>query len=225
MPSQTPRTPQSLKASNQWPVCRIVAYYRVSTERQGRSGLGLEGQRATVREHAQRNGGSILAEYTEVESGRRSNRPQLAAALAHAKRSQAVLVVAKLDRLSRNVAFLAALMESKVEFVCCDYPTANKLTIHILVAVAEHEAELISRRTKDALQAYKARGGKLGSSRPGHWKGREHLRTVGIAKGRVVAAQVVRQLADDAYRDIYPLMRDRRQAAGDEGSGHHVGRV
>jgi len=118
-------------------------------------------------------------------------------------------VVAKLDRLSRNVAFLSKLMESKVEFVCCDYPTANKLTIHILVAVAEHEAELISRRTKDALAAYKARGGKLGSARPGHWKGREHLR--GTAKAQPLGAAAMRRLADEAYRHLYPLVRDMRQ--------------
>jgi DNA invertase Pin-like site-specific DNA recombinase len=104
----------------------------------------------------------IIGMYTEVESGKRSDRPQLAKALAHARRSKATLVVAKLDRLSRNVAFLSALMESKVPFVACDNPHANKLTLHILVAMAEHEAEMISKRTKDALAAYKARGGLLG---------------------------------------------------------------
>jgi DNA invertase Pin-like site-specific DNA recombinase len=190
---------------------RLIAYYRVSTQKQGHSGLGLESQQAAVKAHGKAAGGTILAEYTEVESGRKSNRPQLAAALAHAKRSKATLVVAKLDRLSRNVAFLSALMESRVEFVALDCPFADKFTIHVLVAAAQKQADDISKWTKDALAAYKARGGKLGSARPGHWKGREHLRRAGIAKGRLVAAQVVRRLANEAYRDIYPLMRDMRQ--------------
>jgi len=192
------------------PVPLIIAYYRVSTARQGRSGLGLEAQRAAVIEFARRHGGKIVAEYTEVETGKRSDRPKLAAALPHAKLSRATLVVAKLDRLSRDVAFLSALMKSGVEFVCCDYPTANKLTIHILVAVAEHEAELISLRTKEALAAYKARGGKLGSARPGHWKGREHLR--GYAKAAPLGAAKMRRLADDRYRHLYPLMREMRDS-------------
>jgi DNA invertase Pin-like site-specific DNA recombinase len=184
----------------------MIAYFRVSTKEQGDSGLGLEGQRAAVRAHAAAHGGRVMAEYVEVESGRRADRPQLAAALAHARRSKARLVVAKLDRLSRNVAFLSALMESKVDFVCCDNPHATKLTIHILAAVAEHEAEAISQRTRAAMQAYKARGGKLGSARPGHWAGREHLRRAGIAKGRQRAAIVLRRQADEAYCDLYPVV-------------------
>src|SRR5439155_15240243 len=120
------------------------------------------GQQVAVETHAHQAGLPILARYLEVESGRRTDRPQLARALAHARRSKATLVVAKLDRLSRNLAFLSALMESKVPIVCCDNPAANKLTLHILVAMAEHEAEMISKRTKDALAAYKACGGLLG---------------------------------------------------------------
>jgi DNA invertase Pin-like site-specific DNA recombinase len=101
-------------------------------------------------------------------------------------------------------------MESKVDFVCCDYPTANKLTIHILVAVAEHEAELISKRTREALAAYKARGGKLGSARPGHWKGREHLR--GTSKAQPLGAAAMRRQADERYRHLYPLVREMRDS-------------
>jgi DNA invertase Pin-like site-specific DNA recombinase len=138
-----------------------VCYLRVSTDRQGQSGLGLEAQRKAVLDF--RNGGQwkLADEFVEVESGKRSDRPQLAAALA-CKRLKARLVVAKLDRLARNVAFISRLMERGVEFVAADMPFANKLTIHILAAVAEHEREAISARTKAALAAAKARGVKLG---------------------------------------------------------------
>src|SRR5215207_6050100 len=140
---------------------RFTAYLRVSTARQGQSGLGLEAQRQSVAEHV--NGhGVLLAEYVEIESGRRSDRPQLSAALAHARATGATLIVAKLDRLARNVAFIAALMDAGVEFVACDMPMANRLTVHVLAAVAEHEAAMISARTKAALTAAKARGVKLG---------------------------------------------------------------
>ena len=143
-----------------------VAYYRVSTQRQGESGLGVEAQEAAVLQHV--NGhGVLLAGYREIESGRKKNRPELAKAIAHAKRSKATLVIAKLDRLARNVAFVSTLMEAGIEFVCCDNPTANPLTIHILAAVAEAEAKAISQRTKDALRAYRERGGVLGAHHPG----------------------------------------------------------
>lgn len=144
----------------------FVTYYRVSTQRQGASGLGLDAQRETVRQFL--NGGywTVLGEFVEVESGRKSDmeRPKLREALALAKAKGAKLLVAKLDRLSRSVAFVSALMESKVKFVACDMPEANDLTIHILAAVAEHEAKRISERTKDALAAAKARGVQLGTA-------------------------------------------------------------
>src|SRR4051812_31466483 len=136
----------------------FVAYYRVSTDRQGQSGLGLDAQRAAVAGFIGTRG--LVAEFTEVESGKRSDRPQLAMALDLCRRKRTMLVIAKLDRLARNVAFIANLMESGVEFVAVDMPYANKLTLHILAAVAEHEREMISVRTKIALAAYKARGGK-----------------------------------------------------------------
>lgn len=144
---------------------RFISYYRVSTARQGRSGLGLEAQRAAVVSYL--NGGSwtLLEEFVEVESGKRSDRPQLAAALAACRLHKATLVIAKLDRLARNVAFVSALMEAGVEFVAVDFPQANSLTIHILAAVAEHEARAISDRTKAALGAAKARGVRLGGFR------------------------------------------------------------
>jgi DNA invertase Pin-like site-specific DNA recombinase len=148
------------------PAPLFVAYYRVSTERQGRSGLGLEAQVATVEAHARRSGGEIIAVFQEVESGKRADRPELSQALALCKKKRATLVIAKLDRLSRNVAFIANLMESRAEFVACDMPQANKLTLHIMAAMAEHEREAISKRTKEALAAARARGTKLGNPTP-----------------------------------------------------------
>lgn len=145
---------------------RFVAYYRVSTDRQGRSGLGLEAQQKAVRDYLNGGAWEIAGEFIEVESGKRSDRPQLAKALETCRRHKARLVIAKLDRLSRNLAFIATLMESGVEFVAVDNPHATKLTIHILAAVAEHEREMISERTKAALAAAKARGTRLGTPDP-----------------------------------------------------------
>jgi DNA invertase Pin-like site-specific DNA recombinase len=144
---------------------KFIAYYRVSTEKQGRSGLGLEAQREAVRNHL--NGGSwrLAAEVVEVESGKRNDRPKLAEALRLCRLHGATLIIAKLDRLARNVAFISNLMESGVEFTAVDFPQANRLTVHILAAVAEHEREMISQRTKAALAAAKARGTKLGGDR------------------------------------------------------------
>jgi DNA invertase Pin-like site-specific DNA recombinase len=145
---------------------RFVAYYRVSTDRQGRSGLGLEAQQKAVRDFLDGGAWEIVAEFVEVESGKKADRPELARALEVCRRQKARLVIAKLDRLSRNLAFIATLMDSGVEFVAVDNPHANKLTIHILAAVAEHEREAISERTKAALAAAKARGKKLGTPDP-----------------------------------------------------------
>jgi DNA invertase Pin-like site-specific DNA recombinase len=135
---------------------RFVGYYRVSTAKQGASGLGLEAQREAVRRHATSARGVIVANFTEIESGKRNDRPQIAAALAACRARKATLVIAKLDRLARNVAFISNLMESGVDFVACDNPNANRLTIHILAAIAEHERAMISERTKAALAAAKA---------------------------------------------------------------------
>jgi DNA invertase Pin-like site-specific DNA recombinase len=190
----------------------VIAYYRVSTRKQGDSGLGLDAQRKAVHDYAASIKSPILAEYTEVESGKHSARPELAKAIARARRAKGRLVVAKLDRLARNVAFTSALMESKVDFVACDNPHANKLTIHLLAAMAEHEAEQISKRTKDALAAAKAKGVKLGSHRPGHWasSARRARRLEGALKGTKVAAVVRRKAAIEAYADLLPLMRQLR---------------
>ena len=187
---------------------KIITYYRVSTKKQGRSGLGLEAQKADVEIFVRQHDATIVAEYREVETGRKSNRPKLEEAIGHAKLAKATLVVAKLDRLARNVAFTSALMESGVDFVACDNPNANRLTIHILAAVAEDEAMRISRRTKDALAAAKARGIKLGSARPGHWDGKEHLR--GWKKAAKASAGARTERAKDAYAFLLPKIRELR---------------
>ena len=182
---------------------RFVAYYRVSTARQGRSGLGLEAQQQAVRDHL--NGGewSLAAEVVEVESGKRADRPKLAEALRLCRLHKAVLIIAKLDRLARNVAFVSTLMEAGVEFVAVDFPQANRLTVHILAAVAEHEARMISDRTKAALKAAKARGVQLGGNRGAI--------ITAEARARSVAAR-----SDAAGRrasDILPIIAEI-QAAG-----------
>jgi DNA invertase Pin-like site-specific DNA recombinase len=143
----------------------FVAYYRVSTDRQGRSGLGLEAQQKAVRDYLTGGAWELVGEFVEVES-KKSDRPELARAIEACRKHRARLVIAKLDRLSRNLAFVATLMESGVEFMAVDSPHANKLTIHILAAVAEHEREAISERTKAALAAAKARGRRLGTPDP-----------------------------------------------------------
>ncbi|OOV11981.1 recombinase family protein [Deinococcus sp. LM3] len=140
-----------------------VAYYRVSTAKQGQSGLGLEAQQAAVLSHARSKDLQVVLEFTEIETGtRKRRRPQFEAALDHTRRIGGVLLIAKLDRLARNVAVVASLMESGVRFVAVDMPEADNLTIHVMAAVAEREAQLISARTKAALAARKARGLTLG---------------------------------------------------------------
>ncbi|RYE25155.1 MAG: recombinase family protein [Sphingobacteriaceae bacterium] len=141
---------------------QFIAYFRVSTIRQGQSGLGLEAQQAAVQNFL-RGDAQLVAIFTEVESGRKNERPQLAAAIARAQQEGAVLLVAKLDRLARNVAFLATLMESRVRFQAVDLPAADEFTLHIMAAVAQKEASAISTRTRDALAAKKARGAQLGT--------------------------------------------------------------
>jgi DNA invertase Pin-like site-specific DNA recombinase len=142
---------------------KFVAYYRVSTERQGRSGLGLDAQQNAVRAFLNDGARELLAEYTEVESGRIKDRPQLQAAIAQCRKCKARLVIAKLDRLARNAAFLLTLRDSGIDFVAADMPNADRLTVGILALMAEHERDMISRRTKEALVAAKARGVKLGN--------------------------------------------------------------
>lgn len=185
---------------------KLVPYYRCSTQKQARSGLGLEGQETTVRQFADAHNAAVLKSYIEVETGKSSDRPELAKAIAHARRAKATLVIAKLDRLARNVHFLSGLMEAGVKFLACDQPTANDLTIHILAAVAQDEAQRISERTKAALAAYKARGGLLGASRPEC----RNLTPEACRRGALAAGEAARREANSAYLDLYPIILSLR---------------
>ena len=138
-----------------------IAYLRVSTAQQGRSGLGLDAQRFAVQAFAP--AAAVQAEFVEIESGKQNQRPRLVAAIAFAQARGATLLIAKLDRLSRNAGFIFALRDSGVDFVCCDMPDANTLTVGLFAVIAQHERETISKRTKDALAAKKARGAQLGT--------------------------------------------------------------
>jgi len=142
-----------------------IAYYRVSTQKQGISGLGLESQQKQVQDFAGRTGGAITAIYTEIESGKKADRVQLLEAITEAKKTGATLLIAKLDRLARNAAFIFRLRDTGVKFIAVDMPEANTLTVGIMAVMAQHEAEIISSRTKAALTAKKARGEKLGNSK------------------------------------------------------------
>jgi DNA invertase Pin-like site-specific DNA recombinase len=144
------------------PARRYTPYYRVSTQKQGASGLGLDAQRAAVQSFVA-DPAQLGPEYVEIESGKKNHRPQLLAAIAEARRVGATLLIAKLDRLSRNAGFIFALRDSGVDFICCDMPDANTLTVGLFAVIAQHERETISKRTKDALAAKKVRGAQLGS--------------------------------------------------------------
>ena len=143
-------------------LAKFVSYYRVSTDRQGRSGLGLEAQQAAVGNYLDGGAGHLVGEFTEIESGHKNERPELAKALTLCNKHKATLLIARLDRLARNVHFISGLMETKVKFIACDMPEATPFMLHIYAAAAQEEARAISARTKAALQAAKARGVRLG---------------------------------------------------------------
>jgi DNA invertase Pin-like site-specific DNA recombinase len=213
----------------------FVAYYRVSTAKQGASGLGLEAQQGAVRNYL--NGGSwkLVAEVTEVESGKRSDRPKLDEAMRLCRLHGATLVIAKLDRLSRDAHFLLGLQKAGVEFIAVDNPHANRLTIHILAAVAEDEAKRISDRTKAALAAAKARGVKLGGDRGARLTddARRAGRQAITAKARARAADLapmIAELQDQGVTSrgaIANALNDKGipTARGGEWSATQVGRV
>jgi DNA invertase Pin-like site-specific DNA recombinase len=196
---------------------KFIAYYRVSTVKQGRSGLGLDAQREAVRSYLNGGNWSLLAEHTEVESGKNNDRPQLAKAMQHCRLTGATLVIAKLDRLSRDACFLIGLERAGVDFVAVDMPNANRLTVGIMAVVAEEERRMISARTKSALSAAKARGTVLGGYRGGpvvdHAKGTEalqrHAETFAAGVGPMVAElraagrslrQIAAELTDQGIR-------------------------
>lgn len=179
---------------------KVVAYYRVSTTAQGRSGLGLEAQRDAVARFCEGRACDVLGEYVEVESGKRNDRPELTKALHHAKVTGATLVVAKMDRLSRNAAFLLTLRDSGAKLVAADNADVNDMTVGILAVIAEEERKAISARTKAALQAAKARNVRLGNP-----NGAEALRRAG--RGNVAALKAIRSAADQHAADLAPVIQ------------------
>jgi len=184
---------------------KFIAYYRVSTARQGRSGLGLDAQRQAVADYL--NGGkhSLLREFVEVESGKLNTRPKLGEALHLCRITGATLVIAKLDRLSRNAAFLLTLRDSGVKFVAADMPDANSLTVGVLALIAEHERESISKRTKEALAVAKRRGIKLGNP--------NGARAIKRAKrGNRAALATIRQRAANHANQLRPDVQDIQKA-------------
>lgn len=197
---------------------KFVSYCRVSTTKQGRSGLGLEAQRAAINDFL--NGQwKLVAEYVEVETGKNDERPKLRQALHRAKVTGATLVIAKLDRLSRNLRFIAELQEAKVRFVCADMPDANELTIHIFASLAQHERKIISERTRRALQAIKAlekdpakakERRKAGKQALGNPNGARALRRAG--KGNTAAIAANKAKADRHAQDVLPIVDDIRAA-------------
>jgi DNA invertase Pin-like site-specific DNA recombinase len=183
----------------------LISYVRVSTQKQGRSGLGLEAQQAAISSFATGIGGRVLTEYREIETGKKNDRPELAKALNHAKHAGACLVVGKLDRLARNTRFLLTIIESGADVAFCDLPQVQpgptgKFILTQFAAVAELEAGLISQRTRDGLAAAKARGAKLGSHRPGHWDGKEEARARALVKARKKAIENRKRRSEEYHR-------------------------
>lgn len=182
---------------------KFVAYFRVSTQQQGRSGLGLEAQQAAVESYLATVNGRLVTTFKETESGKRSDRPELAKALLRCRQTGATLLVAKLDRLSRNVAFLMTLRDSGANFLALDLPEANTLTLTVMAAMAQHERELISQRTRAALAARRARGLAVGTPRD-----------LSAYQGAASAAgvEVRQEQARQRARDILPMIEEARGA-------------
>src|SRR5262245_61875963 len=184
---------------------KFVAYYRVSTQRQGRSGLGLEAQRDAVRALVARNGGRLLEEITEIESGKRSDRPELRRAICRAKVSGARLIIAKLDRLSRNASFLLALRDSGVQFIAADLPNADETIVGIMAVIAQREREMIAQRTRDALAVARKRLAREGRAL-GNPNGAAALRAAG--KGNAAALAGVAAAAAKRAEDLRETIAD-----------------
>lgn len=176
---------------------KFVAYYRVSTQKQGKSGLGLEAQKKMVSDFVASNGGELIAEYTEVESGKREDRPELIAAMKHADLVGGRLLVGKLDRLSRDLHFILSLQKSRVDFAVCDLPGCDSFTINIYGALAQRERELIAARTKAGLAAAKARGVQLGTN---------NLKPELVAEASAKGVESIKRGADDFAAKVRPVI-------------------
>lgn len=185
---------------------RFIIYARVSTDEQGDSGLGLEAQLAACEAHVANAGGSVVRSFREVWSGTDDNRPELLAAMRLARRTGAVLLVSKLDRVSRAVACIANMMRDGVELRVAECPTASSFELHLRASFGEEERNKIAERTSAALGALKARGVKLGSARPGHWEGREHLRLAGLEKARAAKQRKTLAANADLYAEAAPII-------------------
>lgn len=183
---------------------KIVGYLRVSTAKQGQSGLGLDAQRSAIEEYSRRQNARLMKTFIEVESGKNNERPELSKALHLAKVTGATVVIAKIDRLSRNAAFLLTLRDSGVNFIAADMPDANELTVGILAVIAQHERKAISERTREALKAAKARGKKLGNP-----NGAAALRRA--AMGNVASLKSIRWKADQHAANLRPVIESLRE--------------
>lgn len=179
---------------------KFISYIRVSTQKQGVSGLGLEAQQKAIGDFLNGGDWQLIGEYIEVESGKLDERPELIKALHGCKMTGATLIIAKLDRLSRDLHFITSIQKSKIEFVVCDMPMANPLTTNLMGAFAQYEREVISTRTKAALAAAKARGQVLGNP--------INLNEDAKTKGRVMGVRAIQRKADDFAKDIYPVIQE-----------------
>ena len=186
-------------------MCKFVGYFRVSSQKQGKSGLGLEAQKAAV--NAYIGDHQLVAEFTEVETGRNNERPILKEAIAVSKKNKATLIIAKLDRLSRNLAFIANLLDGNIDFIVADMPTANKMTLQMMAVIAEFEAKQISERTRLALKAAKARGVILGNKR-------------NFEEAQKVGQRVMMMQAADHAAKVLPVIKEL--ARNDASSLHRI---
>lgn len=177
-----------------------IAYYRVSTDKQGKSGLGLDAQKKQVHDFIANSNGRLTGEFIEVESGKNNDRPELARAIRQSQLTGCKLVIAKLDRLSRSLNYITSLAESRIDFVVCDLPGCDQFTINLYGALAQRERELISSRTKSALQAAKCRGKVLGSP--------QNLNEVAAAKGRVLGVEAIQSRADEFASKVAPIIQN-----------------
>jgi len=187
---------------------KFVAYYRVSTVKQGQSGLGLEAQQNAVAEYLKSNAGELITEYTEIQSGKKDNRPELESALRQCRLTGATLLIAKLDRLSRNRSFLMEMQDSSVDFIAVDMPEANHFTVGLMACLADYERQLISERTKAALQMAKARGVKLGNPKLNEIRNSDTKAATEARSAKAKARnQEIRTTIDEMVESISPEYR------------------